>query len=194
MATGLTVCQDIRSRPLCTCVLRPCLRLRLSSGKQEGAKESRQCGRVCDRTFIGRLGCRARPAGGGWEPWPFGGAACAAGQAIGRQTFRKAGFCDRCARRERESASGCLARSFTEEVLYSLSAFCSLSVTRMRSPRLFRRGSPNGEPSEVSSALPEQRNEAGILFRESSTHSMSRRLSLARVSVADAIERAFCAV
>ena len=52
MATGLTVCQDIRSRPLCTCVLRPCLRLRLSSGKQEGAKESRQCGRVCDRTFI----------------------------------------------------------------------------------------------------------------------------------------------
>ena len=29
-----------------------CLLLLLSSGKQEGAKESRQCGRVCDRTFI----------------------------------------------------------------------------------------------------------------------------------------------
>ena len=113
MATGLTVCQDIRSRLLCTSVRRPCLRLRSSSGKQEGAKESRQCGRVCDRTFIGRLGCRARPAGGGWEPWPFGGAACAAERGNRRQTSRKAEFCDRCARRERESASGSFAKCIT---------------------------------------------------------------------------------
>ena len=72
--------------------------------------------------------------------------ACAAGQAIGRQTFRNAEYCRRDARRERESASGCLARSFTGRILYSLSISFSLSVTRMRSLRLFRRGSPNSKP------------------------------------------------
>ena len=116
-------------------------------GKQEGV-ETRQCGRLGDRTFIGRLGCRARPAAGGWEPWPFGGAACAAGQRFGRQTSREAEYCRRDARRERESASGSLAKCFTREIPYKLSVCFALCVTRMRSLRPFRRGSPNGQPLE----------------------------------------------
>ena len=148
MATGLTVCQDIRSRLLCTSVRRPCLRLRLSSGKQEGAKESRQCGRVCDRTFIGRLGCERglRVAAGnrGRSAAP----ACAAGQRNGRQTSGNAGCCRRDARRERESASRSFARSFTGRILYNLfgmdlsecnaHAFSAASQTRFCERRTVR--------------------------------------------------------
>ena len=127
---------------------RPCLRLRLSSEKQDGVQTTRQCGRVCDRTFIGRVGWRARPAGGGWERWPLAAHACADGQGNGRQTARNAGCCRRDARRERQDASGRFAKRFTGEILYSLSASSSLSVTRLRFPRPLRRESPNGKPFE----------------------------------------------
>ena len=147
---GLTAFPGSRNRPPSTCVGRPSQSSSELAGnrKQESAEESRQCGRLGDRTFIGRLGCRARPAAGGWEPWPFGGAACAAGQRIGRQTSRNAEYCRRDARRERESTSGSLAKCFTGEIPYSLSVFSALCVTRMRSLRPFRRGSQNGEPPE----------------------------------------------
>ena len=123
-------------------------------GKQNAGTRKLECGRLGDRTFIGRLGCRARPAVGGWEPWQFGGAACAAGQRIGRQTPRDAEYCRRDARRERENASGSLAKCFTREIPYSLSVCHALCVTRMRSLRPFRRGSPNGKPLDSAPRCP----------------------------------------
>ena len=74
------------------------------------------------------------------------------------------------------------------------SAWTSLSVTRMRSLRPLRRDSANGEPSEVSSALPGQRNEADVLVGRIGTDSTSRRPSVSSVSVANAVEGTFCAV
>ena len=119
---------------------------------------------------------------------------CAVGQGNRRQISGNAGCCRRDARRERESASRSFARSFTGRILYSLSVSFSLNVTRMRSLRPLRRDSPNGEPSEVSSALPGQRNEADVLVGRIGTDSTSRRRSVSGVSVANAVEGTFCAV
>ena len=171
MAAGLTVCPDSRNQLPYACVRQP------SSWKsvvKESSEDRRKRHRKletrvqkgCDRTFIGRLGCRARPAAGGREPWPFGGAACAAGQRIGRQTARNAEYCRRDARRERESVSCSLAKCFTGKIPYSLSVCSALCVTRMRSLRMFRRGSPNGQPLDSAPRCPSRGTRRAFSFAE----------------------------
>ena len=153
-----------------------------------------ECGRLCDRTFFRPP--RLLSAACGWRlrtvaVWRRLHAPTDKETAARRPERRM--LSSRCATRTGERF-WILCKVFYRENCLQFVGMLLCKCNSHAFSAAFLMPSQNGEPSEVSSALPEQRNEAGVFFHGSGTRSSSRRPSLADVSVANAVEKSSCAV
>ena len=119
-----------------------------SQQKQAAKTRKLECGRACDRTFIGRLGCRGAAASGGSELSPFGGA-CMRRRAENWPSDgqKRRILSSVCATRTGER-SWLLCNVFYRQVSLQLVRILSSRCNSQAFPRLFCGESPNGEPFE----------------------------------------------